>query len=133
MNKSGKQQRTVYVYTKDLNLITTYPSTASAARELNLSQGNIVLCCQGVLKSYKGMYFSYTPLLTNEDVEALHKQGEDKRDKRDSQVIQAMSKYREKNKDKLNQNSLNYYYRHREKVLVYQKEYYKRKKNEGKV
>lgn len=128
MNKSGKQQRKVYVYTKNLELLLTFVSTAECARELNLSQGNIVLCCQGVLKSYKGMYFSYTPLLTNEDVEGLHKQGEDKRDKRDSQVIQAISKYRGKNKERLNQNSLNYYYRHKEKVLPYQKERYYLKK-----
>ena len=130
MNKSGKKPRKVYVYTKDLELQEIYPTTADASRALELSQGNIVLACQGVLKSYKGMYFSYQPLLTNEDVEALHKQGEDKRNKRDNQVYQAQSKYRQNNKDKLNQISLNYYYNHRDQVLTYQKEYYKKKKNE---
>ena len=130
MNESGKKPRKVYVYTKDLELQEIYPTTADASRALELSQGNIVLACQGVLKSYKGMYFSYQPLLTNEDVEALHKQGEDKRNKRDNQVYQAQSKYRQTNKERLNQISLNYYYNHRDQVLTYQKEYYKKKKNE---
>lgn len=128
MNKSGKQQRKVYVYTKNLELLLTFPSTAECARELNLSQGNIVLCCQGVLKSYKGMYFSYTPLLTNEDVEALHKQGEDKRKKRAMQMNLIVSKYRKNNQEKTNAISLRYYYRNREKALAYQKERYYLKK-----
>lgn len=127
---SGKKARKVYVYDKNLELQETFNTTADASRALELSQGNIVLACQGVLKSYKGLYFSYQPLLTNEDVEALHKQGEDKRNKRDNQVYQAQSKYRQNNKDKLNQISLNYYYNHRDQVLTYQKEYYKKKKNE---
>ena len=133
MNKSGKQQRKVYVYTKNLELLLTFVSTAEAARELNLSQGNIVLCCQGVLKHYKDMYFSYTPLLTNEDVEALYKQGEEKRKIRSKQMNLITSKYRKNNKEKANAISLRYYYNHKEKVLAYQKEYYQRKKNEGKV
>lgn len=127
---SGKKPRKVYVYTKELELQEIYPTTADCARKLDLSQGNIVLACQGVLKSYKGMYFSYQPLLTNEDVEALHKQGEDKRNKRDNQVTQAQSKYRQNNKERLNQISLNYYYNHKDQVLTYQKEYYQKKKNE---
>lgn len=128
MNKSGKHQRTVYVYTKDLNLITTYPSTASAARELNLSQGNIVLCCQGVLKSYKGMYFSYQPLNSQEDLEALYKQGEEKRKIRGMQMSLITSKYRNNNKEKANAISLRYFYNHRDKMLAYQKERYYLKK-----
>ena len=127
---SGKKKKEVYVYTKDLNLITTYPSTAEAARQLNLSQGNIVLCCQGVLKSYKGMYFSYTPLLTNEDVEALHKQGEDKRKKRAMQMNLIVSKYRKNNKEKANEISLRYYYNHRQRILQRQKERYHKLKDE---
>lgn len=130
MNKSGKKPRKVYVHNKNLELQETFETTADCARALGISQGNIVLACQGVLKSYKGMYFSYKPLLTNEDVEALHKQGEDKRNKRDNQVYQAQSKYRQNNKERLNQISLNYYYRNKDKVLTYQKEYYQKKKNE---
>lgn len=128
MNKSGKKARKVYVYTKDLELQEIYPTTADAARALELSQGNIVLACQGVLKSYKGLYFSYQPLLTNEDVEALHKQGEAKRNKRDNQVNKAQTKYRQNNKKRLNQVSLNYYYQNRDKMLTYQKNRYYLKK-----
>ena len=128
MNKSGKQQRKVYVYTKNLELLLTFVSTASAARELNLSQGNIVLCCQGVLKSYKGMYFSYTPLLTNEDVEKLYEEGEEKRKKRGMQMNLIVSKYRKNNKEKANAISLRYFYKHRDKMLAYQKERYYLKK-----
>jgi hypothetical protein len=130
MNKSGKKPRKVYVYTKDLELQEIYPTTADCARALGISQGNIVLACQGVLKTYKDMYFSYQPLLTNEDVEALHMQGEAKRNKRDNQVTQAQTKYREKNKDKLREIALRYYYNHREEMLTYQKERYHRLKNE---
>lgn len=133
MNKSGKQQRKVYVYTKKLELLLTFPSTAECARELNLSQGNIVLCCQGVLKHYKGMYFSYQPLNSQEDLEALYKQGEEKREKRGMQMYLITSKYRQNNKEKTNAISLRYYYNHKEKVLAYQKERYHKLKDEGKV
>jgi hypothetical protein len=130
MNKSGKKARKVYVYNKNLELEETFETTSDCARALGISQGNIVLACQGVLKSYKGMYFSYQPLNSQEDLEKLHKEGEDKRNKRDNQVTQAQTKYRQTNKDKLNQISLNYYYNHRDQVLTYQKEYYQKKKNE---
>lgn len=130
---SGKKEKKVYVYTKDFKLLLTFPSTAECARELNLSQGNIVLACQGVLKHYKGLYFSYTPLLTNEDLEALYKQGEEKRKKRGMQMYLITSKYRQNNKAKTNAISLRYYYNHKSQVLKYQKEYYQRKKNEGKL
>ena len=133
MNKSGKQQKKVYVYTKDFKLLLTFPSTAECARELNLSQGNIVLCCQGVLKSYKGMYFSYTPLLTKEDIEQLHQQGQEKRDKRDEQISKAQKKYGEAHKDKLNEMSLRYYYKNRQRILQYQKERYHKLKDEGRL
>lgn len=131
MNKSGKKARKVYVYTKDLELLLTYETTADAARDLNLSQGNIVLTCQGVLKDYKGMYFSYTPLNSQEDVEALHQQGEEKRMKRNNQVGNAQKKYRANNREKANAISLRYYYNHKDKVLAYQKERYHKLKNEG--
>ena len=133
MNKSGKQQRKVYVYTKNLELLLTFPSTAECARELNLSQGNIVLCCQGVLKHYKGMYFSYQPLNSQEDLEALYKQGEEKREKRGMQMYLITSKYRKNNKEKTNAISLRYYYNHKSQVLKYQKERYHKLKDEGKV
>lgn len=128
MNKSGKKPRKVYVYTKDLELQEIYPTTADCARALGISQGNIVLACQGVLKSYKGMYFSYQPLLTNEDVEALHKQGEEKRNKRDNQVEIAQLKYRQNNQDKLREIALRYYYKNRDEMLAYQRNRYYLKK-----
>lgn len=130
---SGKKKKEVYVYTKDFKLLLTFPSTAECARELNLSQGNIVLCCQGVLKHYKGMYFSYQPLNSQEDLEALYKQGEEKREKRGMQMYLITSKYRKNNKEKTNAISLRYYYNHKEKVLAYQKERYHKLKDEGKV
>lgn len=130
MNKSGKKPRKVYVYNKNLELQETFNTTADASRALELSQGNIVLACQGVLKSYKGLYFSYTPLNSQEDLEKLHKEGEDKRNKRDNQVDIAQIKYRQNNKDKLREIALRYYYNHREEMLTYQKERYHRLKNE---
>lgn len=128
MNKSGKKPRKVYVYNKNLELEEIYPTTADCARALGISQGNIVLCCQGVLKSYKGLYFSYQPLNSQEDLEALHKQGEDKRNKRNNQVDKAQTKYRHSNKDKLREIALRYYYNHREEMLTYQKNRYYLKK-----
>ena len=133
MNKSGKQPRKVYVYANNLELLLTFPTTAECARDLGLSQGNIVLACQGVLKSYKGMYFSYQPLNSQEDLKALHKEGEEKRNKRDNQVNKAQTKYRQGNRDKLRYLALRYYYTHKEKVLQYQKERYKKLKDEGKL
>ena len=128
MNKSGKQPRKVYAYTKDLELQEIYPTTADASRALELSQGNIVLACQGVLKSYKGMYFSYQPLNSQEDLEELHKEGEEKRNKRDNQVNKAQTKYRQGNRDKLRYLALRYYYENRGKMLTYQKNRYYLKK-----
>lgn len=133
MNKSGKQPRKVYAYTKNLELLLTFPTTAECARDLGLSQGNIVLACQGVLKSYKDMYFSYQPLNSQEDLEALHKEGEEKRNKRDNQVNKAQTKYRQGNRDKLRYLALRYYYTHKSQVLKYQRERYKKLKDEGKL
>lgn len=79
------------------------------------------------------MYFSYQPLNSQEDLEALHKEGEEKRNKRDNQVNKAQTKYRQGNRDKLRYLALRYYYTHKSQVLKYQRERYKKLKDEGKL
>lgn len=128
MERQSKMK--VYCYTKKLELLVTFESTAQCARELGLSQGNVVLTCQGVLPSYHGMYMSYTPLKSQEDVEKLHQEGKAKKAKRDVQVDNAQISYRARNREKLAKNALAWYYRNREKVIEYQKERYRRLKNE---
>lgn len=128
MERQSKMK--VYCYTKKLELLVTFESTAQCARELGLSQGNVVLTCQGVLPSYHGMYMSYTPLKSQEDVEKLHQEGKAKKAKRDEQVDNAQIGYRARNREKLAKNALAWYYRNREKVIEYQKERYRRLKNE---
>ena len=124
----GIAAKTVYVYTKDLQLLLTFNSTKEAARELGISQGNVVLTCNGILPHYHSMYFSYTPLTTQEDVERLHQEGQEGRTKRARQVDNAQVGYRERNKEKLRQIALSWYYNHRDQVLKYQRERYHKQK-----
>ena len=69
---SIKRSRTVYVYTPELQLLTAYTSTSEAGQATG-SQGNVTRCCDGELKRYKGMIFSYLPLNSMEEREELER------------------------------------------------------------
>lgn len=60
--REKERRKQVLVYDKDLNLLSAFTSTLDAATKLNLSQGNITNCCNRILQSYKGYYFTYTEL-----------------------------------------------------------------------
>ena len=75
----------VLVYDEDLTLLSAFTSTAETARQLNLSQGNIVNCCSGSLKHYKHLIFSFTPLNSKEDREKQLQEGEEKHKRRTQQ------------------------------------------------
>ena len=104
-----ERSQKVYVYDFNFNLLAIHPSTAETARRLNLSQGNIVCCCNGSLPHYKGMYFSYQPL-TKEIKEKIDKQGKAKKEKRLKQVYRAAKKWTSNNKELVNQKGRDYYY-----------------------
>lgn len=125
----GKTQKTVYVYTKDFQLVVTFTSTAEAARELGLSQGNISNCCVGSLETYHQLIFSFIPLNSQEDRDKVLEEGREKKAKRLKQVSKACLKNCAKYPEKARQRALEYYYRHHEENKRRQLEnYYRRKK-----
>lgn len=130
---NNKRKKKVYVYGKNLKLLSVFDSTLQASKKMGISQGNIVLTCQGVLPHYHGMYMSYEPLSSMEDVEELHKQGEEKRARRDAQVKNAQTKFFAENKERLVLQASQWYLRNKEKVLEYQHERYIKRRDERKL
>lgn len=124
----GKIQKTVYVYTSDLKLLVQFESTAEAARQLNLSQGNISNCCVGSLETYHQLIFSFIPLNSQEDRDKVLEEGREKKQRRLKQIGKAYLKNYAKYPEKARKRSLDYYYRHHEELKKKQLEnYYKRK------
>ena len=126
----GKTQKTVYVYTKNFDLVVTFTSTAEAARELGLSQGNISNCCVGSLETYHQLIFSFIPLNSQEDRDKVLEEGREKKAKRLKQVGKAYLKNYHKDPTKARQRALDYYYRHHEENKKRQLENYYRRKQE---
>lgn len=87
-----KVSKPVLVYDEDLNLLSAFTSTAETARQLGLSQGNIVNVCSGSLKHYKQLIFSYTPINSKKDREKQLEKGKDKHKRRLRQVVKACQK-----------------------------------------
>lgn len=87
-----KTSKTVLVYDLDFNLLSAFTSTAHASRELGLSQGNISNVCMGSLHSYKGLYFSFVPLYSQEDRDKVEQRAVTKRRKRLDSVNKACQK-----------------------------------------
>lgn len=60
---SEEQEKKVYQYTTDGELVNVWKSTMECSRN-GFHQGNIVSCCNGKkgFKTYKGYRWSYTPL-----------------------------------------------------------------------
>lgn len=53
-----KYAKQVYQYTKEGELVKVWESTAECGRN-GYNQGNVVSCCNGNLKTYKGYVWSY--------------------------------------------------------------------------
>ena len=87
-----KVSKPVLVYDEELNLLSAFTSTAETARQLNLSQGNIVNVCSGALDHYKHLIFSYTPINSKKDREKQLQEGEEKHKRRLKQVVKACQK-----------------------------------------
>ena len=77
-SKKAREQsmKRVYQYDEQLNLINSFKSTLEASQYLNKSQGNIANCCAGVWKRYCGYIFSYVPLTTLEERQAIENSDE---------------------------------------------------------
>lgn len=127
--RAQEMSKVVLVYDQECNLLSAFSSSADCARKLDLSQGNIACCCNGMLQSYKGYFFSYTPL-TKDGKEMKDLMSEEKKARRDEAVKRAQITFRAKHKDELTKNALQYYYDHRERLLKYQRDRYHRLKNE---
>lgn len=128
-----KTSKPVYVYDEDLNQVSAFTSTASAARELNTSQGNIASASAGALPRYMGRIFSYIQLTDISQREAVEKAMEQQRDKNKKSMMKAVSKYYNKNKEanteayqkwleRAKEYSRNYYYSHHDEVLIKMRE-----------
>lgn len=126
----GKIQKTVYVYTSDLKLLVQFESTAEAARQLNLSQGNISNCCVGSLETYHQMIFSFIPLNSQEDRDKVLEEGREKKQRRLKQVGKAYLKNYRKDPQKARERAMRYYYNHHEENKRRQLENYYRRKQE---
>lgn len=120
----------VYAYTKDYEQVSAFTSTASAAKELGLSQGNISSCCQGSLPTYKGLIWSYNPELTKEKREELLEQNKAKFIKNRLSTYKAVEKYRKKPENvlKARKKAIDWYWENIERAKERQRRYYARQK-----
>ena len=109
-----KTSKPVLVYNEDLKLLSAFTSTAEAARQLGLSQGNIVNVCSGSLKHYKHLIFSYTPINSEKEREKQLEEGKEKHKRRLRQVVKACQRL---------------YWREPEKYREKAKKYYGKKEN----
>ena len=112
-----KNSSSVHVYDEELNYLSGFSSTAEAARELDLSQGNISSCCMGSLPRYKKMIFSYTRLQSMDERKALEASAREKFNKNRASTTRATIKWQQRNREKYNQRAKDYYYAHREEIL----------------
>ena len=123
-----KASKTVLVYSKDYQLLSAFTSTADAARQLNLSQGNISSCCMGSLETYKGLIFTFKPIGSEKDHERILKKGEDKKIRRLHQVNMACKKMYHSDIEEGRRKAREYYHKNIEKSRARgRKNYYKRK------
>ena len=123
-----KTSKAVYVYDEDLNQVSAFSSTASAARILNTSQGNIASCCGGALPRYLGRIWSYEVLDDIKQREALEqrKKAQRLKNKQSTKIAAFKYYYTMKNENseryqewlrRARECSTNYYQKNREKVL----------------
>lgn len=122
-----ERSQMVYVYNEDLELVTAFTSTADAGRS-GYSQGNVTNCCNGILKRYKGLIFSYQPIQSIDDRKALEDSANEKRNKVRQQVYKAMSKWYFSDNSKGREKAREYYHKNREKRLKQMRDNYYRKK-----
>lgn len=102
----------VLVYSdKDLTLLSAFTSTAEAARELGLSQGNISNVCMGSLPHYKHLIFSFNPINSQPDRDKMLEKGKDKARKRLDSVNKACQKIYHADIEKAREKGRKAYYR----------------------
>lgn len=128
-----KTSKAVYVYDEDLHQVSAFTSTASAARELNTSQGNIASACGGSLPRYMGRIFSYIQLTDISQREEIERSMEQQREKNKKSMMKAVTKYYHKNREenteayqkwleRAKEYSRNYYYSHHDEILTKMRE-----------
>lgn len=125
-----ERSQTVYVYTKDYEMVSAFTSTSNAASTLGISQGNISSCCQGTLPTYKGLIWSYNSELTKEKREELLAEKKDKFIRNRISTYKAVEKYRHnpENALKARQKANEWYANNQERAKERQRRYYERVK-----
>lgn len=116
-----KNSHQVYVYDEDLNELSAFTSTKDASIQLNLSQGNISSCCMGSLPRYKGLIFSYTRLQSLEDRKELENKSKEKFNRNRTSTRIATQQWQQRNREKYIQRIKDYYYEHKEEILMKRK------------
>lgn len=112
--KGEKSSKIVLVYDREFNLLSAFTSTAQAAKQLELSQGNIANCCMGSLSTYKDMYFSYIPLSSIEDRQKVERKALPKFKKRMKSLAKAQRKYYFKDVERSREIGRQQYYKRKE-------------------
>ena len=127
MRENNKRyEKPVYVYDEQLVQVSAFTSTAEASRQLNKSQGNIASCCTGALPRYLGLIWSYVPLESMEQRQALEQEKEYQKERNRKSTLKAAVKWQKSHKDLVRKWQRDYYYRNREKIIEYGKAYYKK-------
>ena len=119
-----EKSKTVYVYDKELNLLSAFTSTADASRQLGKSQGNITNCATGALRRYLGYIFSYVELTDMKQREELEESRSEQRRKNYESTLEACHRYYEKNKEAYNEYQRSYYWRDPQKHRMRAHEWY---------
>lgn len=128
-----KTSKPVFVYDENLIQVSAFTSTASAARELNTSQGNIASACGGSLPRYMGRIFSYVELTDISQREQVEKEMEAQKIKNKQSTMKAVMKYYHTNREnntevyqkwlkRAKDYSREYYYKHHDEVLTKMRE-----------
>lgn len=136
-----KTSKKVYVYDEELNQVSAFTSTASAARELNTSQGNIASACGGSLPRYMGRIFSYIQLVDISQREQVEKEMEAQKIKNRQSTMKAVMKYYHANREnntevyqkwlkRAKDYSREYYYKHHDEVLTKMRERKRREREQ---
>lgn len=119
----------VYVYDEDLNELSAFTSTKDAAKDLNLSQGNISSCCMGSLPRYRGLIWSYARLSSMDERKALEDSVKEKFNKNRASTRIATQQWQQRNREKYIKRVKDYYYEHKEEILEKRRKKYGKKED----
>jgi len=116
-----QQKKMVYVYNENLEYQSGFTSTADAGRK-GYSQGNVTRCCGGALRRYLGLIWSYVPLVSMDERQAIEEAAEAKREKNRQNMCRAMKKRYHDNVTEMREYAKQFYERNKERIAKRRKE-----------